>query len=128
MTDGARIDRPAVALQLNELQAVFRLRAGRDGVRAVVTGFAIHAAVIFGETIQRLILVVLAAVVAGVTARLFQPRGRILRNGLHITVTGYTGLRVRRRQHRHDIAQAERLRTGMPNWTAVSNLLQPSTR
>ena len=46
MADGARIDRPVVALQLEELQAILVGQgAGRDGVSAVVTSLAVSAAV-----------------------------------------------------------------------------------
>ena len=99
VADRARIDRPVVPLQLEELQAVFvRQPAGRDRVRTVVAGFAEETSVTLGHAIERLILIEVAVVVAGVAARLVQPGLRVLRDSLHITVAGKTGLRIRRRQ------------------------------
>ena len=123
MTDGARIERPVVALQLEELQAVLvGQRAGRDGVRAVVAGFAVHAAMLFGHAIQRLILIVFAAVWQVSQRGSFEPRLWILRDVLHGAMAGDAGLRVGRGQLRHDIAQAFGLRAGMTVVATVDGL------
>ncbi len=69
MADRARVDRPVVPLQLEELQAVFIGQpARRDGVRTVVAGFAEETSMTLGHAIERLILVEVAVVVAGVAA------------------------------------------------------------
>ena len=70
VTDVAGIDRSVMALQLEELQAVLvGLCTGCNGMRAIVAGFAIDAAVPLGKTIQGLVLIKVSAVVAGVAAR-----------------------------------------------------------
>ena len=79
MTDCTGIDRSVMPLELEEFQAIFvGQRTGCDGMRAVMAAFTIEIAVPGGHAIQRLILIELTTVVAGIAARLVKPRLGIL--------------------------------------------------
>ncbi len=103
MAHGAFIQRAGVALQVDELQRVFRLVRLGDGMRAVMTGFAIYATVPGGLAIQRRVLVVFAIVMAGIAARLVQPGVGVLFDLLHGAVAAGA---VQVVLAGHDIAQA----------------------
>jgi len=72
------------ALQIQKLDAVIGLASGRNSMGAVMAARAINTAMLLGEAVQRLILLVGAAVAVGiVTAWFIQPRVRIFFDLLH---------------------------------------------
>jgi len=89
VTHRAIIQRPAVTLELDELDGIVRFPAGGDGVRAVVAGLAVNTAMPLGEAVQGVILVVLhvnRGDMAAITAWLIQPGIRILLHLFHAPV------------------------------------------
>ena len=79
MADRARVQRSRIALQRDELDLIVGLAAGRDGVRAVVARGAVEPAVLPGHSIERVVLIIGAAVVTAgiVAARLIEPGIRV---------------------------------------------------
>ena len=69
VADGTFIESACVALQVDELDRIFGLRALCNGMRAVVAGFAVYPAVSLRLAIKSLVLVIGSAGMAGIAAR-----------------------------------------------------------
>ena len=113
MADGAFIERACVLLKLEKLDRIIQLPAGRDGMRAVMAGFAIHTTVTFRKTVQGLVLVILMGIrrhMASITAWLIQPWVGI---GCHLRYISMTRDARHIKVLRHHIPQALRDRARM---------------
>ena len=86
---GTGVQRARVSLPGEELETVILLSAGGDSMRAVVAPGTIDPTVLSGQPVQRLILVVVAAIVAACTvaARLIEPGIGIVGYLAHRAVT-----------------------------------------
>ena len=86
MANLALVYRAVFSLQDIEFDRIVLFTTWSNCMRAVMTGFAVQASVFSRETIQRMILVVLSAVMAAVTAWLVQPRIGIIFHSGHPAV------------------------------------------
>lgn len=119
MANFAIADRARFALEIDEFDRIARLRAGGNGMGAVMAGLTINAAVAFRQTVERVVRLVDRVGVTLGTLRLVFPWAWVVPHLRHATVTIDAGHVV---FCGHNIPQAAGRGTGVAVVTAIQGI------